>query len=184
MIPTDTKHPEPLDDDAPINGESENQPDNSSRHPDDEKIRGAAAIGRELDITTQQAFYGLERGYIPADKYGRLWITTRRRLRSIGAGSAADTAIADATSVAGDGKLNVDKPAAIADTTSVPAGDGQRKRRGRRPLVEGGTNTAVVDPRREIAANRSAEQAAADPSPAAIAGITASERATQDHAGA
>jgi hypothetical protein len=66
---------------------TEDQPDNSSPHPDDEKIRGAAAIGKELRISKQKAYYGLEKGYIPADKYGRLWITTRRRLRELGAGS-------------------------------------------------------------------------------------------------
>jgi hypothetical protein len=53
--------------------------------PDDEKIKGAKAIGQALGISEQRAFYALERGLIPATKFGRQWLTTRRRLRALGA---------------------------------------------------------------------------------------------------
>jgi hypothetical protein len=57
-------------------------------NPDDEKLIGAEAIRQAFDpnLTLAQTFYGLEKGLIPADKYGRKWITTRKRLRALGAG--------------------------------------------------------------------------------------------------
>ena len=56
--------------------------------PDDEKFIGARKIGQEVDpdLTLQQVFYKLEKGLIPASKVGRQWITTRKRLRALGAG--------------------------------------------------------------------------------------------------
>ena len=57
----------------------------------DKPIIGAKAIAAELGpaITPRKVFYRLEAGHIPAEKFGRLWITTKRRLRTLGAGSAA-----------------------------------------------------------------------------------------------
>jgi hypothetical protein len=57
-------------------------------NPDDEKLIGAEEIRQALNpnLTLSQIFYGLEKGLIPADKYGRKWITTRKRLRALGAG--------------------------------------------------------------------------------------------------
>jgi hypothetical protein len=48
----------------------------------DKPIYGAKAIGEEANLTERQAFWGLEKGHIPADKMGRKWVTTRRRLRN------------------------------------------------------------------------------------------------------
>jgi hypothetical protein len=67
---------------------TEKQITRSFADPDDEKLIGAEKIRQELDpnLTLQQVFYGLSTGKIPASKFGRLWITTRRRLRALGAG--------------------------------------------------------------------------------------------------
>ena len=48
----------------------------------DRPIWGAAAIGAEINRTERQAFYLLEAGLIPGEKVGKVWVTTRRRLRS------------------------------------------------------------------------------------------------------
>jgi hypothetical protein len=65
-------------------------PDNEKPRtdPDDEKLIGAEEIRQALNpsLTLSQIFYGLEKGLIPASKLGRKWITTRRRLRALGAG--------------------------------------------------------------------------------------------------
>jgi hypothetical protein len=48
----------------------------------DEVLKGAKAIGAELGLTEDQAFYQLEKGRIRgARKMGRLWIGTRRNVR-------------------------------------------------------------------------------------------------------
>jgi hypothetical protein len=61
MIPANTtKHPEPLDDDAPITG--------------------VHAIAKVIGRTEAQTFYALSRGYYDATKRGRIWQSTRRRL--------------------------------------------------------------------------------------------------------
>jgi hypothetical protein len=49
------------------------------KNPDD-ILWGAEEIGREVDLDTRAAFYALERGYLPASKIGRKWVTTRGRL--------------------------------------------------------------------------------------------------------
>jgi len=43
---------------------------------------GAAAIAEEIGRTLRQTFYMLEVGRLPAEKVGRLWVTTPRRLRN------------------------------------------------------------------------------------------------------
>jgi hypothetical protein len=54
----------------------------------DEVLRGAKAIGAELKLTEQQAFYHLEKGNIPgARKLGRTWIATRRNIRQVANGT-------------------------------------------------------------------------------------------------
>jgi hypothetical protein len=54
----------------------------------DRPLRGAEAIGREAEIfddngrvDLNRTYYALTKGYIDADKFGRLWISTRRRIR-------------------------------------------------------------------------------------------------------
>jgi hypothetical protein len=54
----------------------------------DQILWGGEAIGREANVLTpagnvnmRRTFYLLERGYLPAKKCGRVWTTTRRRLR-------------------------------------------------------------------------------------------------------
>lgn len=55
--------------------------------PLDRPIYGAEAIGRaanlvdeEGNVDLRKVYYGLEKGYIDADKYGRTWISTPRRI--------------------------------------------------------------------------------------------------------
>jgi hypothetical protein len=47
----------------------------------DKPIWGAAVIGAEANLTPRQAFYALERGYLPGTKIGEKWMSTKRRLR-------------------------------------------------------------------------------------------------------
>jgi len=44
---------------------------------------GAKAIGDELGLSERKAFYLLEKGLIPARKIGRIWVSTRKELRSL-----------------------------------------------------------------------------------------------------
>jgi hypothetical protein len=73
---------------------SDNCPTTTSRHhemPADEldlPLWGAEAIGRAANILTKdgkvdlrRTYYKLEEGHLPADKCGRDWVTTPRRLR-------------------------------------------------------------------------------------------------------
>ena len=55
--------------------------------PQDQPVYGAEAIARILNIfkddgtpDLRRAFYVLENGYVDADKYGRIWRSTPRRL--------------------------------------------------------------------------------------------------------
>jgi hypothetical protein len=46
----------------------------------DKPLVGADTIARVLGLSKRQAFHCLERGYVPAVKLGRKWVSTRRRL--------------------------------------------------------------------------------------------------------
>ena len=52
----------------------------------DRPIWGVDAIAAAANLTPRQAYHALEKGYLPASKAGRKWLTTRRRLRSLFAG--------------------------------------------------------------------------------------------------
>ena len=47
-----------------------------------EKLRGCKRIAGYIGEKERIVFYGLERGYIPATKEGRIWVTTKTRLRN------------------------------------------------------------------------------------------------------
>jgi len=54
----------------------------------DTPLYGAEAIGRAAhllnedgDVDTRKTYYVLEKGYIDADKFGRQWVSTPRRIR-------------------------------------------------------------------------------------------------------
>lgn len=49
----------------------------------DRPIWGVKAIATEANLTERQAYHALEKGYLPASKSGRKWVTTRRRLRTL-----------------------------------------------------------------------------------------------------
>jgi len=62
----------------------------------DTPIWGAKPIGREAGllksdgkVDLRKTFYALEAGYLDADKIGRHWVTTPRRIRRQFAGNAA-----------------------------------------------------------------------------------------------
>jgi hypothetical protein len=55
----------------------------------DTPIWGAAVIAAEIGKTETQTNYLLLKRGIDADKVGRLWVTTRRRLRNQFGGAAA-----------------------------------------------------------------------------------------------
>jgi hypothetical protein len=53
----------------------------------DRPIRGARKIARVLNLLDdngepdpRKAFYALEKGYADADKFGKIWVSTKRRL--------------------------------------------------------------------------------------------------------
>jgi hypothetical protein len=47
----------------------------------DDILRGALAIGDFVGLEERKAFHHLQRGDIPATKEGRVWVTTKSRLR-------------------------------------------------------------------------------------------------------
>jgi hypothetical protein len=49
----------------------------------DRPIWEVRAIAIEANLTIRQAYHALENGYLSANKAGRKWVTTRRRLRSL-----------------------------------------------------------------------------------------------------
>jgi hypothetical protein len=49
----------------------------------DRPIWGVEAIAAAANLTPRQAYHALERGYLPASKAGRKWVTTPRRLRAL-----------------------------------------------------------------------------------------------------
>jgi hypothetical protein len=52
-------------------------------------LLGAQAIADELGISIRKTFHLLESGQLPARKTGRLWTSTRSRLRKFFDGEAA-----------------------------------------------------------------------------------------------
>ena len=64
----------------------------------DRPLWGAEAIGREAgilddngDVNLNRVYYALEEGYLPASKFGNLWLSTPRRIRSVRTGEAPAT---------------------------------------------------------------------------------------------
>jgi hypothetical protein len=62
----------------------------------DRPIWGAEQIGREAgvfddegNVDLRRTYYLLEKAYLPADKAGRVWVSTPRRIRVAFAGTAA-----------------------------------------------------------------------------------------------
>jgi hypothetical protein len=55
----------------------------------DRPLWGSKAIAAEISRTEKQVFHMLEAGHLPAQKIGRLWVTTRRQLRAAISGGAA-----------------------------------------------------------------------------------------------
>ena len=49
----------------------------------DRPIWGVKAIAIAANLTTRQTYHALEKGYLPASKAGRKWVTTPRRIRSV-----------------------------------------------------------------------------------------------------
>jgi hypothetical protein len=47
----------------------------------DRPIWGVKAIATAANLTARQTYHALEKGYLPASKAGRKWVTTQRRLR-------------------------------------------------------------------------------------------------------
>jgi hypothetical protein len=63
---------------------------------DDKFLWGAKAIAEEIDAELRPTFHMLEQVYLPATKVGRVWMTSRSRLRQffddkIAAAAAAET---------------------------------------------------------------------------------------------
>ena len=62
----------------------------------DEPLLGVVAIGREAKmftdkkgtVDTRAVYYALEKKYLDADKFGRRWISTRRRIRQAFVGAS------------------------------------------------------------------------------------------------
>ncbi|MGO9400091.1 MAG: hypothetical protein ACLP19_19955 [Xanthobacteraceae bacterium] len=55
----------------------------------DRPIWGVRAIAIAANLTLRQAYHALEKGYLPANKAGRKWVTTQRRLRALFDGEEA-----------------------------------------------------------------------------------------------
>jgi hypothetical protein len=49
----------------------------------DRPIWGVKAIAIAANLTKRQTYHALEKGYLPASKAGRKWVTTSRRIRSV-----------------------------------------------------------------------------------------------------
>jgi hypothetical protein len=52
----------------------------------DAPVWGTVEIGKIVNLSPRQAHHALIRGYLPADKVGRRWVSTPRRLRTRFAG--------------------------------------------------------------------------------------------------
>jgi hypothetical protein len=48
----------------------------------DRVLWGAEAIGQQIGRSERQTYHLLENGLLPADKVGKLWTSTPRRLRT------------------------------------------------------------------------------------------------------
>jgi hypothetical protein len=55
----------------------------------DRPLWGIEAIAEVVCLTPRQAQHALNQGYLPADKAGRRWVSTPRRLRNRFAGALA-----------------------------------------------------------------------------------------------
>jgi hypothetical protein len=51
--------------------------------------REAGVIGKDGKVDLRKTYHLLEHGHLPAEKFGRLWATTARRLRRRFAGEIA-----------------------------------------------------------------------------------------------
>lgn len=51
--------------------------------PLDRPVYGAANIGRVVGLSRTRAYLALEKGYLDASKFGRLWVSTPRRLQRV-----------------------------------------------------------------------------------------------------
>lgn len=56
----------------------------------DKPIWGVEAIAAAANLTPRQTYHALERGYLPASKAGRKWVTTPRRLRTLFTGGVVE----------------------------------------------------------------------------------------------
>jgi hypothetical protein len=56
----------------------------------DRPIWGVEAIAAAANLTPRQTYHALERGYLPASKAGRKWVTTPRRLRTLFTGGVVE----------------------------------------------------------------------------------------------
>lgn len=52
-------------------------------------IWGCKAIAQEINRTERQTYHMLEKGVLPADKVGKIWVARRSRLQIVGVGEAA-----------------------------------------------------------------------------------------------
>jgi hypothetical protein len=55
----------------------------------DDLVWGGQAIGDEIGLPKHKAFYALERGYLPANKVGNIWVASRKKLRAALGGDEA-----------------------------------------------------------------------------------------------
>ena len=74
----------------------ENHPHPQLGDENDEVLWGAKAIAAAIDRDVRQTFHMLGNGYLPANKVGRIWVSTRNRLRQVIAGESDGDAVVDA----------------------------------------------------------------------------------------
>lgn len=55
----------------------------------DDKLKGVKAIADFIDENERRVFYMLETGQLPAFKIGKIWHSTKTKLRALYAGEAA-----------------------------------------------------------------------------------------------
>ena len=54
-------------------------------------LRGCANIAAFIGLDERQTFHALQRGYLPASKEGKVWVTTKTRLRAHYNGDGVET---------------------------------------------------------------------------------------------